>query len=386
MPDDTFYMQRAIELAWSGIGRTSPNPMVGCVIVRGGEIVGEGYRYMQLWITPEVVALKQAGEISKGATAYITLEPCAHTGRTPPCVDALISARISRVVYGLKDPDPRVNGEGHARLESAGIKVDSGLLEDEIREQNKFYITSHEKGRPYVLAKWAMTANGKIATRTGECRWISSDKSLNVAHHLRNIYDSVLVGHSTVMVDDPALTCRVDLSQALPSELFPRAPQDVRNPQRIILDTFAATPGQDLQVYSQPGKTVVAVGPESPWDDTRSRDRIDRDKIEMLECPLAAGHIDLHYLLSELNKKGIQSILVEGGSGVHASFFEAGLVDEVAIIVAPKIFGGESALSPVGGGGIEFIRNAWHLESVKHFSVDEDLWINGIVTTAPGRL
>jgi diaminohydroxyphosphoribosylaminopyrimidine deaminase / 5-amino-6-(5-phosphoribosylamino)uracil reductase len=375
--DDILYMKMAIDLAWDGIGRTAPNPMVGCVIVKDGEVVGKGTHFYEKIDHAEVVALKEAGDKARGATVYVTLEPCSHQGRTPPCADALIKAGVARMVYGLKDPNPAVNGEGHAKLEEAGIKVEAGLLADEIREQNKFFVTAQEKSRPYVLLKWAMTSDGKIATRTGVSRWISSDASRNVVHHLRNIYDAVLIGHATALADNPSLTCRVDLSIPLPSELFPKSPTDIRNPQRIVLDTFGATCDTDQAFFHEPGKTMLVVGPESPWDVCEMRDSIDSSKIEAIECPLEHGRIDLGYLLGELKKRNVYSLLVEGGSGVHESFLKAGLVDEVAIAVAPKIFGGESSPGPVGGGGIENVADAWRIEHIKYFRICDDMWING---------
>jgi diaminohydroxyphosphoribosylaminopyrimidine deaminase / 5-amino-6-(5-phosphoribosylamino)uracil reductase len=372
-------MKMAIELAWIGIGRNSPNPMVGCLLVKEGEIVGKGAHLFEKVDHAETIAIGEAGEKARGATAYVTLEPCSHQGRTPPCTGQLISAGIARVVYGLKDPDPRVCGQGHKQLEEAGIKVESGLLADEVRKQNKFYVTAKEKGRPFVLLKWAMTADGKIATRSGQSKWISSDASRNVAHHLRNIYDAVLIGHSTAFVDNPMLTARVDLSQPIPSELFPLAPVDIRNPQRVVLDTFASTCDHDLSLFNQPGKTMVAIGPECEWDDCAARDSIDKQKIELIESPLIDGRIDLHFLLAELKNRNIYSLMVEGGSSVHESFLKDGLADEVAFAIAPKIFGGESAPGPVGGGGIEEVADAWHLEQIKHFAVCDDMWICGKV-------
>jgi diaminohydroxyphosphoribosylaminopyrimidine deaminase/5-amino-6-(5-phosphoribosylamino)uracil reductase len=377
MPDDKSYMQRAIDLGWLGLGRNSPNPLVGSVIVRDGKIVGEGAHLYEKIDHAEVIAIRQAGEKAKGATAYVSLEPCSHQGRTPPCTDAIIAAGISRVVYGLTDPDPRVHGNGHALLERAGIKVEGGLLADQVREQNKFYVTAKEKNRPYVLLKWAMTADGKIATRTGESKWITSDRSRNVAQHLRNIYDGVLIGHITALIDNPRLTCRVDLSQPIPTELFPKAPEDIRHPVRVILDTFSSTLGRSPDLFSQPGKTIVAIGPECEWDDAKSCDTIDSEKVELIECPVTGGLIDLSYLLTELKNRNIFSLMVEGGGGVHASFLGAGLVDEIVFGVAPKIFGGEGAPGPVGGGGVEYIKDAWHFDDVRHFSVGEDMWMTG---------
>lgn len=379
MSDDTLYMKRAIELGWKGLGRNSPNPLVGCVIVRRGEIVGEGAHIFDLVDHAEAIALRKAGEKARGATAYASIEPCCHTGRTPPCCDALIEAGVARVVYGMKDPNPLVNGEGHRRLEEAGIEVEGGLLADEVSDQNKFFVSVHEKNRPYVLLKWAMTWDGKIATRMGASRGISGAESLNVAHHLRNIYDALLVGHGTVLADNPALTCRVDLERPLPNEVFPSTPVDIRHPTRVILDTFGATCAEDLQVFQQPGKSVVAVGPESEWDDTRARNSIDTGAIDLLECPLSGGVIDLPYLLERLKERGLNSLLVEGGSAVHAAFLDGGLADEVLIFIAPKVFGGDHAPSPVAGSGVETVPEALRLEKVKHIALGGDLLLWGRV-------
>ncbi len=377
-------MRRAIELAWAGIGRNSPNPLVGCVLVRDGEIIGEGAHIYRDVEHAERIALNAADKAG-GATLYATLEPCNHTGRTPPCTEAIIEAGVSRVVYGLTDPNPLVNGGGHRKLEEAGIEVEGGLLSDEIREQNKFFVTAHEKGRPYVLAKWAMTADGKIATRSGASRWISGEESLNFAHHLRNTYDAILVGHGTALADDPALTCRVDLSTPCPGEFLPVTPSDIRHPQRVVLDTFGATCDHDLQIFHQPGKTLVAIGPESVWDDTRGRDSIDPERIELLECPLKGGHIDLVHLLGKLKDRGIHSLVVEGGSGVHAAFLEAGLVDEIVIMIAPRIFGGDGAPSPVGGSGVEQVEKAWKLENTRNLALGDDIVLWGKVVARDGE-
>ncbi|MCX6646660.1 MAG: bifunctional diaminohydroxyphosphoribosylaminopyrimidine deaminase/5-amino-6-(5-phosphoribosylamino)uracil reductase RibD, partial [bacterium] len=248
------YMQRAIELGWRGIGRNSPNPMVGCVIVRDGEIAGEGSHFYPDVEHAETIAIRQAGEKVKGATLYVSLEPCCHTGRTSPCSDAIIKSSVSKVVYGIQDPDPRVNGAGHKAIADSGIEIIGGILGGEIREQNKFFITAKEKKRPYILLKWAMTLDGKIATRTGKSMWISNKKSRNAAHHLRNIYDAVLIGHSTVITDNPKLTCRVDRTIPLSGEIFSATPSDIRNPVRVIIDTFGATLASDCDIYKQPGK------------------------------------------------------------------------------------------------------------------------------------
>jgi len=391
MNEDEKYMRRAIELAWQGIGRHSPNPMVGCVIVKDGEIVGEGFHLFDKIKHAEVIALEQAGAKAKGATVYVTVEPCCHTGRTGPCADALTNSGIKQVVYGMRDPDPRVDGGGSCAIQDAGIEVVGGILEDEIREQNKFFVTAHEKGRPYILLKWAMTLDGKIATRSGDSRWISNEKSRNIVHHMRNIYGAILVGHNTVLVDNPKLTCRLESGfDPLPNNIniFPAYPTDSRNPVRVIIDVLGATGGMpDLNIFNQPGMTWVAMAPESEWDDTRARDMIEKSATEIIQCPLISGHIDLDHLLGELVKRGIHSVLVEGGSAVHASFLESGLADEICIMVAPKIFGGDSAPSPVSGNGVETVGEAWTLDNPKHMIVDGDAIISGrvVYNNAPGQ-
>ena len=372
MTEHEKFMTRAIDLAWGGIGRNSPNPLVGCVIVQNGEIVGEGFHLYENVEHAETVAIREAGEKVKGSTVYCSLEPCSHTGRTPPCADAIIEAGISKVVYGLKDPNDLVNGGGHKKLEAGGIEVVSGVLENEVRGQNKFFVSVHEKKRPFVLSKWAMTVDGKIATRSGASKWISSPDGLNFGHHLRNIYDAILVGHGTILVDNPMLTCRADPEKPFPEEMFPQVPGDIRNPERVILDAFGATCSSELQILNQPGKTIIAVGPASEWEDTRARNSIDISRIELITCPLRAGHIDLEFLLTELKDRNINSVLVEGGSGVHSAFLEAGLVDEIVVLISPKIFGSEGAPSPVGGAGIEMVADAWTLDDVRHFIVGDD--------------
>ncbi len=378
MTRDEKYMRRAIELGWLGIGRTSPNPLVGCVIVKDDKTVGEGFHLFDKVDHAEVIALREAGKKAKGATAYVSVEPCCHTGRTPPCCEALIKAGVSKVVYGMQDPDPRVNGGGHKALEEAGIEVVAGILEDEVRDQNRFFVTAHEKGRPYVLLKWAMTVDGKIATRRGHSKWISNDASRNVVHHLRNIYDGILIGHYTVLTDNPALTCRVDLEKPLPKEIFPAFPKDIKHPVRIVLDALGATCSlADPKIYQQPGRTMVAIAPESVWEDTRARDSINPEAIDLVDCPLYGGHIDLSFLMGQLKERGIFSILVEGGSSIHAAFLEAGLADEIAAFVAPKVFAGDGAPSPISGAGIELVEEAWRLEKVRHVVIGGDVLVTG---------
>lgn len=373
MNRDEQYMRMAMELAWGGIGRNSPNPLVGCVIVRDDKIIGKGFHLYEKLDHAEIAAMKNAGGEISGSTVYVTLEPCVHFGRTPPCADALVSAGVKRVVYGMRDPHPRVDGQGHEFLEKNGIEVVGGILENEIRRQNRFFVTVHEKNRPFVLLKWAMSADGKIATSTLDSRGISGKESTNLVHHLRNIYDAILVGHNTVLTDNPSLTCRVDLTEKLPQIIFPVSPSDIRNPLRIILDTFCSIFHHDLNLFSLPGKTIVAAAPEGNYDDPEIRDRMNNPNIEILECELKAGRVDLNYLLTKLVGMGINSILVEGGSEVHAAFINERLVDEFLIIISPKIIGGDSAVSPVGGKGIDKISDAVQLKNMIHFQIGDDI-------------
>ncbi len=362
MKDDEKYMRRAIELATRALGRTSPNPIVGAVVVENGEIVGEGYH--QLAGTPhaEIHALSQAGQRAQGATLYVTLEPCCHHGKTPPCVDAIIASGIRRVVAAIEDPNPRVSGQGIARLKSAGIEVEVGVLEEEARRANEFFFKYITKGLPFVAVKTAMTLDGKIATRTGDSRWVTGEKARHFVHELRNIYDAVLVGLGTVVKDNPMLNTRLDV-------------EGKRDPMRIILDGKLEIP-LDSQVVMTANHQCTLVVTSRKADAGRIA-VLEETGVEVLQVGDNPDLIPLTPLLKELARMGITSILVEGGGRVNASFLEAGLVDKVYWFIAPKICGGERAPTPVEGLGVEMMDQAVRLKQMTIQRFDDDILISG---------
>ncbi|HZV51767.1 MAG TPA: bifunctional diaminohydroxyphosphoribosylaminopyrimidine deaminase/5-amino-6-(5-phosphoribosylamino)uracil reductase RibD [Candidatus Dormibacteraeota bacterium] len=325
-------MARAIALAARASYRTSPNPMVGAVVVDArGEPVGEGYHRRPGAPHAEAEAIVAAGERARGGTLYVSLEPCAHQGRTPPCVEAIVAAGLRRVVVAMLDPDPRVRGRGVERLREAGIGVDVGPLEARARRLNEFYVKHRSTGRPFVSVKFAASLDGKIATRTGHSRWITGPAARAHAHRLRHRHDAILVGVNTVLRDDPALTAR-----------FPGA----RQPLKIVLDSRGRTP------------TTAKV--------REGRLLIDRGR-------------DLPGLLDRLGSMGIISLLVEGGATVHGSFFDAGLVDRVYAYLAPVIVGGREAPSAVGGRGPAAVTESLRLHRLHVERLGEDLLIVGDV-------
>lgn len=336
-------MARALRLAVLG-RHASPNPMVGCVIVDAfGAVAGDGYHVRPGELHAERVALAQAGERARGGTAYVTLEPCAHHGRTPPCADALIQAGVARVCAALVDPDVRVSGQGIARLRAAGLTVDIGLLEDRARALNAAFIKHRTTGVPFVCLKTAQTLDGKIATRTGDSRWITSPVSrLAIHRQLRDRCDAILVGVGTVLADDPSLTTRL-------------SHKDARNPLRIIVDSHARTALSSAVVRQSAldGKTIIAVAPGAETQALADAG------CQIIVCADDAGRVSLPDLMARLGTRGdILSVLVEGGAQIAAAFLEAGLVDRWLAFVAPKIAGGQDAPGPVGGTGVERMASA----------------------------
>ncbi len=340
------YMQRALGLARQAEGRTSPNPMVGAVIVKDGRIVSEGYHRQAGEPHAELIAIQAARESLQGATMYVTLEPCAHYGRTPPCTDAIIAAGVAKVYYAIGDPNPCVDGKGHAQLEAAGIVVHVGLCADEARELNRPFLKYVKSGLPFVTAKFAMSLDGKIATRAGDSRWITNPASRRRVHELRNISDAILVGSGTVLADDPELTTRLD--------------GDVRHPLRIVADSRGRSP-ISARIFdpSLPGKTVLATtGAACPKYCAELADR----GVDVWVLPTdEKGRIVLPALLRELGQRGRLTLLVEGGSDLLGAFFAESLVDQVFAFVAPIIIGGKCAPGPVGGAGVQKLAEAIRL-------------------------
>jgi diaminohydroxyphosphoribosylaminopyrimidine deaminase/5-amino-6-(5-phosphoribosylamino)uracil reductase len=340
-------MARVLDLARKGIGQVSPGPLVGCVILDAhGQVSGEGYYLYENIKHAETIALAQAGSRARGGTAYVSLEPHAHHGRTPPCTDALIEAGIARLVAPIQDSNPEVSGKGFAHLRAAGINVDTGLLANEAEQLNERYLHFMVTGRPFVHLKMAVSLDGKIATRTGDSRWVTGDEALKRAHELRHESDAILVGAGTVRIDDPQLTDRSGL---------PRR----RSLARVILD-------DDLNISID--SRLVSSVTEAPLL-IFSSGRPSMDKLHSLAARgvevIHTEQRDLFSVLGELGRRSIQSVLVEGGTGVAGSFIDSNLVDKVTFFIAPKLVGGQDAPSAIGGKGVELMRDALELERVE---------------------
>jgi len=323
MSNDTKYMQRALTLAKKGLGKTYPNPAVGCVIVRNGTMVGEGWHKRAGGHHAEIHALNMAGDLARGADVYVTLEPCSHTGKTPPCSEALIRAGVKRVVAGMSDPNPQVNGGGLLALQQAGIETLCGVREEECRAINRPFLKFISTGQPYVTYKCAMTLDGKIASVTGESRWISGEESRKVVHRMRADSNAIMVGVDTIIADNPQLTVRHIKG---------------RNPLRIIVDSTLRTPESVTVLSSQmaPG-TMIATTETNP----KVHARYLKSGARILVCRSDDGRVDLHDLWSKLGKLGIQSLLLEGGSRLAGEALRQGLIDECVFFYAPKVVGSD---------------------------------------------
>jgi diaminohydroxyphosphoribosylaminopyrimidine deaminase/5-amino-6-(5-phosphoribosylamino)uracil reductase len=353
-------MRRALELAEFGRGLVEPNPLVGAVLVRDGHVVGEGWHPRFGSAHAEIVALQAAGGRARGATLYVTLEPCCHTGKTPPCVDAILHAGVSRVVAAMADPFPAVSGQGIEALRSAGVAVDVGLLEPEARALNAPYLKLLRTGRPWVIAKWAMTLDGKIATRTGDSKWITSEESRRLVHALRGRVDAIVVGIATVLADDPLLTAR---------------PPGPRSATRIILDRRLRLPlGSQLVRTAREAPVLIAYDPQTDLAAVRA---LQAAGCECLPRPEQGDHGQILGLLDELGRRRFTNVLVEGGSGVLGSFFAADEIDEVWAFVAPKLIGGKVGPVPVGGEGVRLVSDASQLEALTVESIGPDVLLRG---------
>ncbi len=357
----TDFMQRALELAREALGTTSPNPTVGAVIVRDGEIVGEGFTQPPPGDHAEIAALKEAEERARGATLYVTLEPCPHVGRTPPCADAIIEAGITEVHYAMADPDPLVDGRGHRKLEEGGIAVHVGEGEAEARRVNEAYIKHRAKGIPFVIAKFAASLDGRIAAGSGDSRWVSGPQTRDWAHDLRTKVDAVLVGSSTVVIDDPLLTARPDDQEA------------ERQPLRVVVDSRGRTPPM-AHILTGPARTLVATvdGAPEAW-----RASLRAAGAEVVAFPGIEGRVDLLALLRELAGRDILSLLVEGGGVILGGFFDRGLVDKVHAVIAPMIIGAEDAPAAVAGRGAYRMADALRLRDITVDRLGDDLLVTG---------
>lgn len=389
--NDELYMRRALELAERGRGRVNPNPLVGCVLVVDDLIVGEGWHARAGEAHAEVVALHEAGPGAEGATAYVTLEPCDHHGRTPPCTEALIGAGVQRVVVASLDPDPRVNGAGVQRLRQAGLVVDTGVLQDEANLQNEVFRTNRMLGRPFVLYKTAMSLDGKVAVRGGPARWITGEAARTKVHRWRDEYDAIGVGIGTVLMDDPSLTTRIPESPRStlsgvtvePSGGTAGTPPG-RTPVRVIFDSDLRTPpnarlfetgpdGADARVIVVAGENVLQRNPDAT---PLLRQLLNRGA-DVIFAQEREGRPDLKAALRELLQRGVTSLLLEGGGELAAAFLEAELIDRVAWFVAPTLIGGAGVPGPLGGTGAASMDDAVSLPDLEVQVVGADLLLTG---------
>jgi len=362
------FMRRALELAECGRGLTSPNPMVGAVVVTPeGEIAGEGFHARAGEAHAEVEALRAAGARARGATLYVTLEPCSHHGRTPPCAPAVIEAGVARVVAAVADPNPLVSGRGLAELRRAGIDVVTGVGAADAERQNRTFLTAMRERRPHVTLKAGMTLDGKIADLHGASRWITGERARLQAHRLRSEADAIVVGIGTVLRDDPELTVRL-------GQLWPR------EPLRVVLDTSARTPvGARLIRAGRPAHALIAVGAEAP--ESRVRE-LSASGATVVSCRTRDGKVDLGALLAELFAREVRGVLVEGGGEVHGAFLDAGLVDRVAMFAAPLLIGGRGATPVIAGAGRE-LKSAVRLGGFVVTTLGDDLLIEADVVREP---
>ncbi|WP_370840774.1 bifunctional diaminohydroxyphosphoribosylaminopyrimidine deaminase/5-amino-6-(5-phosphoribosylamino)uracil reductase RibD [Phascolarctobacterium faecium] len=363
--DDELYMRQALALACLAEGDTSPNPMVGAVIVSAdGEVVGEGYHHKAGQPHAEINALKEAKKLARGGTIYVTLEPCSHFGRTGPCCEAIIAAGLKRVVAAVEDPNPKVAGNGFKRLRDAGIEVTVGVCAEEARLLNEKFFHWIVTGRPFVSMKYAMTLDGKIATRTGDSKWITGEDARAYGHYLRKAHDCILVGKNTVLADDPELTTRL---------------VEGRNPLRIVLDSNCEIP-MTAKIFDGEAETLLVTGTCLPGAKQSKAEALQElPKVEVLQLPAVNGKLPVALLLQELAGRNLTSILVEGGSTVHGDFLEAGLVDRIYAFIAPKLIGGKEALTPVGGKGFALMEDCYVLKETETLPLGADILLTGRV-------
>lgn len=369
--DDRKYMEMALELAAKGCGKVDPNPLVGAVIVKDGEIIGSGYHTGYGKLHAEREALRSCGTSPEGAVMYVTLEPCCHHGKQPPCTDALIEAGIKRVVIGSADPNPLVAGKGVRILKAHGIEVVEGFMKEECDAINPAFFRFIKTGMPYVVMKYAMTMDGKIATRTGASKWITSEASRKRVHEDRNRYMAIMAGIGTVLKDDPLLTCRIPGG---------------RDPVRVICDTHLRIP-EDSQIVQTAGKYRTLIAAAENCAGGNGADRYIEDKCrtlrskgcEILYIPVKNGHLDLEQLMKKLGEQKISSLLLEGGGTLNWAALEAGIVDRLQVYIAPKIFGGKDAPSPVGGKGAGLPGDAFLTGKPEVTFIGEDILIESEV-------
>lgn len=362
MTDET-YMRRAIVLAERGAGWTSPNPMVGAVIVKDGRIIGEGWHRRYGEAHAERNALQSCTESPVGSVLYVTLEPCCHHGKQPPCTDAILEAGIRRVVVGSGDPNPLVAGKGVEFLRAHGVTVDTGVLKEECDALNPVFFHFIQTKRPYVVMKYAMTMDGKIATRTGDSRWITGEAARQRVHQDRHRYSAIMAGVGTVLADDPLLTCRMEGG---------------KNPVRIICDSHLRTPPDSRIVRTaREVPTILAAAVPPP----ECRNALEDAGCQVWDLPGPEGRVDLNALMDRLGARGIDSVLLEGGGELNWAALHSGIVQKVQAYIAPKLFGGTAAKSPIAGLGVETPAQAVRLVRTTVTQIGEDFLLESEVET-----
>ncbi len=362
--DDQHFMQLALDLAVKGEGFTSPNPMVGAVVVKGGQVVGSGYHQKAGGPHAEVNAINAAGDLARGATLYVTLEPCNHTGRTPPCTRKIIEAGIKRVVLAMIDPNEDVAGGGADYLKQRGIHITSGVCRGQALKLNEAFVKFVRSRRPFVIAKCAATLDGRIATRSGDSQWVTGEESRQYVHRLRHAADGILVGINTVRSDDPSLTTRLPHTRG-------------KDPVRIVLDThLSISPKAKLLRQKSDAETILVTGKGIAADKLSS---FNRDGLRVIQAELYNGMIGMDALMDQLGDLGIISLLIEGGSRVLNSAFRAGIVDKVFFFYAPKILGGDDGIPICSGPGPELMSQSIAVNDIDVHRFGDDVLIEGYI-------
>jgi len=356
-----YYMNLAMKLALKAKGKTHPNPMAGALVVKDDKIVGRGFHAKAGLPHAETIALDEAGKNSKGARLYVTLEPCTHFGRTAPCVDGIIRSRVKEVIVGMIDPNPVNNGKGVAILKQHGIKVSVGFLEDKLTRMNEVFIKNITKRMPFIMVKVAESLDGRIATRTGDSKWITTDHSRGFAHRVRQDFDAIMVGVNTVLRDNPKLDAWFTKKQ----------------PVKIVVDSQLSTP-QNSNIFSHGAPVIIVTLPTKSGQETENRKFL-VDKAKILEVKEKGGQINLKDMLKRLFQLGIKSILVEGGGTLNGSLFDEGLVDKIMFFISPRIIGGKDAIGSVMGQGIARVERSVRIKDLKLRRFGEDILIEGYV-------
>lgn len=351
MPDKEF-MRKALSLAEKGKGKTSPNPMVGSVLVKGGKIISEGWHQRAGAPHAEAIALEKAGKNARGGTLYITLEPCCHTEkRTPPCTRAIINSGVKKVVVAMTDPNPKVCGKGLLELEKAGIRTVSGVFEDKAKELNEAYTKFIKTRMPFVTMKVAMSLDGKIATKTGDSRWITGEKARKLVHKMRSESDAILTAVGTVRADDPQMTARI---------------KGGKSPVRVLIDPELESP-VNSKIFNTPPRTIIISRKHLPGN----------LGVKGVEAIIYKGELSLKWLMRTLGEMEIMSVMIEGGSSLTAHALEEGIVDKIAFFIAPVIIGGKEAYPAIGGRGVEKIKDAFKVKELKIKKIDPDFLLEG---------